>query len=172
MKGTDIIRSALAFTDRFGMKMLEDMRDACTTYPTPNGGNHPLWIVGHLAVTEGELYGMVTGEPNPVEQWNVHFAPGTAPSENVEDYPPYDELLDTLQKLRSRTLKLLDELSDDDLSRAPKRNFPGGEDIFGTVGQVLTAIAMHQEFHLGQIADARRAAGRKPMFEMDTTSTT
>ena len=33
-----------------------------------------------------------------------------------------------------------------------------------TAGQTFMVIAMHHMSHRGQVADARRAAGRKPMF--------
>ena len=28
----------------------KDMADAAMTFPTPNGGNHPTWLVGHLTL--------------------------------------------------------------------------------------------------------------------------
>lgn len=172
MKATDVIRHALAFADRFAIPMFQDMADATTIFPTPNGGNHPHWIIGHLAVTEGELYGMINGDPNPLAYWNELFEPGTEPSDDAQHYPPYDELLAKFREMRSRTLRLLDELSEEDLDRAPKEVFPGGEELFPTVGQVFTLIAMHQEFHIGQLADTRRAAGRKPLFAMGESAAT
>jgi uncharacterized damage-inducible protein DinB len=40
----------------------------------------------------------------------------------------------------------------------------GLEKFMRTAGDVFVTIAMHQMGHRGQIADARRVAGRKPVF--------
>ena len=46
------------------------------TTPT-SGGNHALWIVGHLAWAEGSLIGkFVRGESNPLESWTPLFGIG------------------------------------------------------------------------------------------------
>jgi hypothetical protein len=38
------------------MSVVDKMNDAATTFPTPKGGCHPLWVLGHLTliVTDGE----------------------------------------------------------------------------------------------------------------------
>jgi hypothetical protein len=38
------------------------------------------------------------------------------------------------------------------------------EKVLGTVGQAFILLALHAMNHRGQVADARRAAGRKPVF--------
>lgn len=164
MKAIDLLRNALDFSEQFGMPMLEDMRDAALTKPTPKGGNHPLWIIGHLAGSEVAIRGMVTGESNSLEQWQAPFAPGTEPTSRASDYPSYDEALEKFLQVRAETLALLDRMDDADLDRPPKTVPPGMEESFKTNGDVLMLILIHQQFHMGQIADARRAAGRKPLF--------
>jgi hypothetical protein len=37
--------------------------------PGPWGGNHAMWIAGHLTVIEGRLHKILRGTPNPVEHW-------------------------------------------------------------------------------------------------------
>ena len=66
---------------RATMSMINDMQDALFTFPTPNGGNHPLWVLGHMAYVEGELVQhMMLGQPNPVAHWKSLFGPGSQPS--------------------------------------------------------------------------------------------
>ena len=53
MNRIELIRWALKMTDDATAQLVEDMRDAPLTQPTPGGkgggGNHPLWVLGHLA---------------------------------------------------------------------------------------------------------------------------
>jgi hypothetical protein len=156
MKAIDVVRGALDMSDQLASTMLEDVRDTPLTQPTPRGGNHPLWVIGHLAHTEGLLHHLLSGEPNPVEDWTTLFAGGTEPSTEAARYPAFDDVLAKYRQLRAANMKRLDGMDDAALGR-PERTF-------GTVGQAYTAIAMHQMLHLGEVADARRAAGRKPFF--------
>src|SRR5690349_10021427 len=72
-----------------------------------NGGNHAMWIVGHLAVIEGDIPAIVFGEQNPVEHWRPLFGIGTQPKNEAGAYPPFDEVLARYRDLRARNLKLL-----------------------------------------------------------------
>jgi hypothetical protein len=102
------------------------------------------------------LFQMVTGEMNPVEQWQGLFAGGTEPSADSSQYPVFDDVLAKYRQLQAANRKLFDGMDDAALDR-PQRNF-------GTVGKAYMSIAMHRMLHLGQVADARRVAGRKPFF--------
>lgn len=164
MRAIDLIRNTMRFIDRFAFAMAEDMRDLPLTQPTPRGGNHPLWVLGHLAVSEGDLTGMVRGDPNPLDDWKRYFDSGTEPSADASAYPPFDEVFGKFREMRARTMRLLEELHDADLDRAPRAPQPGFEEIIRTNADALMLIVIHQEFHFGQVADARRAAGRKPLF--------
>jgi uncharacterized damage-inducible protein DinB len=91
------------------------------------------------------------------------FAPGTVPKADAAAYPPFDEVLRTYRELRARNLKLLDQVGEAGLDRAPKHVPPGFEGVMQTFGQTLLLITLHNMVHYGQIADARRVAGRKPL---------
>ena len=86
------------------------------------------------------------------------------PSSDASRYPSFDEVLATYRDLRQRNLKLLDELSDADLDRAPKDVPPGFEQLMKTFGETLLLITLHNMVHYGEIAVARRAAGRQPLM--------
>ena len=68
-----------------------------------------------------------------------------------------------LEKLRGETLKTLDALSDADLDLPSKGCPPDLQQFVGTYGQCLLIIIFNTMTHRGQVADARRAAGRKPL---------
>ncbi|HEV3162590.1 MAG TPA: DinB family protein [Isosphaeraceae bacterium] len=164
MKEIDLIRWALRKTDEWVVGAAEDMRDAPLTQPTSRGGNHPLWILGHLAVVEGAVPQLLFSEPNPVEHWQPLFGRGTRPTTDAGAYPPFDEVLATYRELRAKNLARLDETGEAGLEQAPAAVPPGFAEKSLTRGQTLLVIALHQMSHLGQIADARRAAGREPRF--------
>jgi hypothetical protein len=46
----------------------------------------------------------------------------------------------------------------------PKQVTPGFEDVMTTFGQTLLLVSLHNMVHYGQITDARRTAGRKPLL--------
>ena len=164
MKAIDFARHALESSKGWAMGLLDDMKDSPLTQPTSNGGNHPLWVLGHIVYSEASLLdGFVLGQPNRYAEWESLFANGTTPSTNADDYPSMEELFGKFEEVRAATLAHLDTLSDDDLdqkSHAPEE-FSA---FFGTVGACYAAMASHVSFHAGQVADARRAAGRAPMM--------
>jgi DinB superfamily len=164
MKEIDLIRWALRKTDEWTVGAAEDMRDAPLTQPTSRGGNHPLWILGHLALVEGAVRQLHFGEPNPVEPWRPLFGQGTRPTTDAAAYPPFDEVLATYRDLRAKNLARLDEIGEAGLDQAPAAVPPGFEGQSLTRGQALLVIALHQTSHLGQLSVARRAAGREPRF--------
>jgi hypothetical protein len=164
MTAIELIRWALRRTDEGITRLVADMRDAALTRPTANGGNHPLWCLGHLAFIEGTIPHILFGEPNPVAHWKPLFAAGTQPQADAGAYPAFDEVLSTYRELRATNLKRLDEIGDAGLDRAPRAVPPGFEESMRTIGQTLLLVALHQMVHYGQITDARRVAGRQPLL--------
>lgn len=165
MSAVELLRSQIAMTKEMTAGLLANMQDAPLTFPTPNGGNHPTWIAGHLAYAEANLIQhMLEGRDNPLLDWKGMFGAGTEPTDNADDYPPLGELLAKWDEVREYTMKFIDSLTDADLDK-PALNFPAGrEAFFGTFGKVLTMVAMHPLMHRGQAADARRAAGRERLM--------
>jgi len=163
MKTTDFIKMALENGTGWTLGLINDMKDAPFTQPTPNGGNHPLWVLGHIVRAESDLLdGFILGQPNRFPELEC-CAMGSTPSTDASQYPSMDELLGKFEEIRSATLAHLDSLRDDDLdqkSHAPAEFGPP----FATVGACFAAMATHMAFHSGQVADARKAAGRAPLM--------
>jgi hypothetical protein len=166
MTRIELIRWTLQMTEQVTAQRVEDLRDAPLTPSGGKGaaGNHPVWILGHLCVIEGGIPRIFFGEKSPVEHWEPLFAAGTECKADASAYPSFDEVLRTFRDLRRRTLKLLDEIGEDGLDRAPKQVPPGFEKVMTTFGQTLLLMALHNMVHYGQITDARRVAGFKPFL--------
>lgn len=161
MKTVDFVKMSLEMSQGWIMGLATDMKDAPFARPTPNGGNHPLWNLGHLVYSEANLlHEFILGDENPIADWKEKFGQGCAePTDNPADYPTYDEVLAKFEEVRASTMAALENMTDEDFdkdSHAPEEM----KEFFGKISQCFAAMCMHFTFHGGQIADARRAAGR------------
>ena len=160
MNATEVIKIALDNSRNWSLGLLMDMKDTPLTQPTAQGGNHPLWILGHLTHSESQLLDVfILGRENRFPELAEKFGMGTEPTSNVDDYPSFDELMEKNELIRAAVMEHLASLSDEDLDKpttAPAEQAA----FFGTVAAALGAMTIHYGFHTGQIADARRAAGK------------
>lgn len=163
MRAIDLIRFAMQRSEQGTTRLIEDLRNSPLTQPCP-GGNHPLWIMGHLTFIEGNMRRIVTGEPNPVDHWAPIFAPGTEIKTDPKTYPPFEEIVRTYRDLRAANIKMLDALGDAGLDRSPRWIPPGFEEMMKTNGHALLMITLHNMVHYGQITVVRRSAGLKPLM--------
>ncbi len=159
MESIDLIRDNLKKSRDRVLARVEEMREHCVVFPTPNGGCHTLWVLGHLAYIEALVVrGFMLGERNPLAEWEEVFD-GADTSGDISQFPRFDQVLAKCREVRESTVALLDSLSEDDLDKA-SANVPAGfEGAFGTYRLCLQYVADHWYMHRGQLADARRAAG-------------
>jgi hypothetical protein len=162
MKALEAIRTVLKFSD-MGMKYLGEMSDQPLLRPGPWGGNHAMWIAGHLTVVEGRLHQMLHGTPNPVHHWKPLFDWGSEPTDNPADYPPFDEVMAKFKVLRAQTHAFLDEVGEEGLDQ-PTKCQPPGFSGFETAGKAIIIIAGHACGHLGGLNVVRAAAGKQRLF--------
>ena len=142
-----------------------DMADKPMTFPTPAGGNHPTWNMGHLAYAERSMINMITGEANPHQDWAGSLGVGSTPTDNPDDYPPYEQLLQDFIDARHHTLAVLSAMTDEELQgplKNPPPPHPNSPDI-SSCARVFSIMILHSAIHLGQLLDCRRALGRAPM---------
>jgi hypothetical protein len=162
MNALDAIRTALKFSDT-DIKHLGEMSDAPLLRPGPWGGNHAMWVAGHLTVVEGRLQKMLRGTPNPVEHWKPLFDWGSEPVDDASVYPPFNEVLQTFKGLRQQTHTFLEEVGENGLDQ-PTKCQPPGLGGFETVGSAILVIACHACGHLGGLDVVRAAAGKQRLF--------
>ena len=156
----DAIRYSLNLAGHATMRSLATIEDVPLTFPTENGGCHPLWVMGHVAFIEGLTHEMLGGGANPVAHWAGIFGQDTVPTADASQYPSFPKVVDKYVELRNRNLQLLESMTEADLDKPTPWQPKGLEEHFATFGKALLTIAMHQMAHRGQITDAIRAAGR------------
>ena len=160
MQAKEALKFALTGSDWAVLSVIDEMGDAPTTFPTPNGGCHPLWVLGHLTFVEGLIPEVLFGERNPVSEWQQYFGQDAEPVADANAYPPFEALRAKYRELREQNLKILDSLSEEDLDKPTKAPPKGREREFATYGQSFLALALHQMMHRSHVTDARRAAKR------------
>jgi DinB superfamily len=164
MRSIDLIRDNLTKSRNRVLLHVEDMKEQSVVFPTPRGGCHTLWVLGHLAYIEGLVVRVfMLGEPNPLAEWEQLFDRAD-PSGDVKEYPPFDLVFAQCWEMRESTLALLESLTEDDLDKASANAPRGWADTFGTYRLCLQYVADHWYMHRGHLADARRAAGVKRMW--------
>lgn len=169
MTTKDAIRFALGLAGGAFLPAIDAMADAPLTYPTNNGGCHPLWVMGHLAVVEGMLASMLTQANSPASHWEPLFGQGSVAIPDAIRYPSFAEVRATFVELRGDNLERLDAMTEADLDRATPWQPRGLEEHFSTVGKAFLTVAMYQTMHRGQVTDAFRAAGRHAVRPAATT---
>lgn len=162
MRAIDAIKIALKFSD-MSITHLSSMKDAPLLRPGAWGGNHAMWIAGHLAVVEGRLQQMLHGGRNPVHEWKPLFDWGSEPLDDPAAYPPFDEVLAKFKDLRAQTHAFLDEVGDAGLDRPTKCQPPGFSGM-ETAGKAIMVIAGHAIGHMGGLTVVRAASGKQRLF--------
>jgi uncharacterized damage-inducible protein DinB len=160
MQTKDAIKFALTVSNGAVLSVIDEMSGAATTFPTPRGGCHPLWVLGHLTVVEGMIPAVFFGDENPAADWQPYFGENSEPVADASLYPPFAEVREKYLQLREQNLKLLESLSEADLDKPTKAPPKGREQEFATYGRSFLTLALHQTMHRGNVTDARRAAGR------------
>ena len=162
MTANEALSLALEAGSDWLLAIVRDLKgDELLTRPTENGGNHALWVLGHLATSEAAIInGYVLGNANPLKSWEPLFGMGSSPSDNAADYDSVESLLAKFKEVRQATLQTLQEISPEELDAQTGADYP----IFSTKGKCFAMMVSHQAFHTGQLSDVRRALGKKPLL--------
>src|SRR2546422_6520465 len=143
MQSIDLIRDNLKKSEDRVLTRVEQMREHCVVFPTPNGGCHTLWVLGHLAYIEAlVIRTFMLGEANPLAEWEGVFD-GADVNGEISQYPLFDDVLAKCREVRASTVALLDSLSERDLDRVSAKAPEGFEDTFGTYRVCLQYVADH-----------------------------
>lgn len=158
------VKLSLADSHRFATMLINDIKDRPVQYPTPNGGNHPLWVLGHLAFSESFILDeCLLGKSVRFPELSALFNSQTNPVADVSKYPPMLELFSKWELIRAALVAHLDSLTEADFDKPSAIGNKYGPP-FATVGACFAVLISHPVFHAGQVADARRAAGKAPLF--------
>ncbi len=152
----------MAFARRATTAFLADIPLECVCQQATPGGNHALWIAGHLAWTDAFWLAELAQHAGRLrDDWCAAFSRGSRPLPTAAAYPPFPDVMQRMQHLREELLAWFQSLDAAQLSQPlPARlaNFaPSHAALPGTV-------AWHEGLHAGQLTVIRRSLGLAPRF--------
>ncbi|HUK36885.1 MAG TPA: DinB family protein [Vicinamibacterales bacterium] len=120
--------------------------------PTPQT-NGMLWIFGHIAAVRARLLSALGDDFDP--GLGDLFGRGAAP-QDASAYPSREKIYEASREVNRRLFAKLAALTDADLSMPAKG--PGPNTV-RTIGDQIAFIALHDSYHVGQLAYVRKALG-------------
>jgi len=162
MNGIEVLKMSMGMSTKMMLGLAEDLMNQSMVRAC-NGGNHALWIVGHMAHSDDHLFQVMYGGKNQMDQWDGLFKAGTLPSDDPTVYPDYEKIIEQFKQQRGRLVDKLDTLTDPDLNLAAAAPPEGMEEFFGSIGSCMLIASIHAWHHRGQLADIRKVLGRAPM---------
>ena len=133
-----------------------DEADAAKTGVAPI--NPLAWQLGHIACAEDSVYGLYVAGGQPLADTalsNVCGA-GAGPPASAASYPALSELWGLLDATHARLIELVRRSGGQDFDRPSE---PANR-YFRTLGQSIYELALHENYHVGQIAVLRKALGK------------
>ena len=112
-----------------------------------------LWIYAHMAVVRGRLL-MALGDDYKAG-WAEAFGRGVE-LQDPSAYPSYEKIVEASREVNARLFARLAALTDADLARASTGPVPPAVQ---TVADLIAFIALHDSYHVGQLAYVRKALG-------------
>ena len=112
-----------------------------------------LWIFGHMVHTRAQIL-MLLGDDFDAGLGNA-FARGAA-LQDTSGYPSREKINEASREVNRRLYAKLGALTDADVSKAASRSFTNAVQ---TLGDQVAFLAMHDTYHVGQLAYVRKALG-------------
>jgi len=120
----------------------------------PTAQSNPLlWILGHMVATRAQLLKILGDDVDT--GWDATFARGAA-LQDADAYPSRAAIQEVGRDINARLYARLAAMSEADVSRPATRSFTPAVQ---TVGQQVAFLAMHDTYHVGQLAYVRKALG-------------
>ena len=137
-----------------------DFTEAEATRTVPGGPNPLAWQLGHLASVEDDVVALFTGAELKVPPALRTVVATGCPGPTAETrFPPLSELWSMLEESHARLLSLAEKATPADFDREPLTP----NRFFRTLGQAIYEVALHENYHVGEIGALRKALGKKKM---------
>jgi len=120
--------------------------------PTPQS-NPMLWIFAHMVATRVNILKLLGDDFDT--GWGETFGRGVA-LQDTSGYPTRETINEVSRDVNQRLYAKLGALTDADVSKAASRSFTNAVQ---TLGDQLSFFAMHDTYHVGQLAYVRKALG-------------
>lgn len=123
------------------------------------GKAHPLWLAGHLtnSMDTFVLSWIGGGESLIPKSFRRPFSPefigGNPVTTKADDYPGWDEVIETYKKVGEKAVEIVGNLDDAGVEADLKGPIPEKfKELFGNTERTLSITITHDAHHRGQIA--------------------
>jgi uncharacterized protein YndB with AHSA1/START domain/uncharacterized damage-inducible protein DinB len=120
--------------------------------PAPQS-NSMLWIFAHMVSTRANILKLLGDDFD--SGWGETFGRGAA-LQDASGYPSREKINEVAREVNRRLYAKLGALTDADVSKAASRSFTNAVQ---TLGDQVAFLAMHDTYHVGQLAYVRKALG-------------
>lgn len=159
MYAKDIIKQTLDTSDHILRSYVGDLdQSQLTSRPAP--GMNPLsWQIGHLLSVERKFVEGIKPGSSPALPAGFDEAHGkdAGQADDTSKYPTKDEYLALFAAQREATKKVLDALTEAEMSVPPENTYGG---MCPTTGHLINFLGCHVMMHVGQFVPVRRLAGK------------
>lgn len=120
-------------------------------------GNTINWLVGHLADARNGVTALLKGEPLWPREELARYVRGSSPLTSG-DALPLEDLLARYRRSTAPLAEAIAAVTPEKLAEKSPVSPTGNPDE--TIGTLLSVIAFHESYHLGQIGLLRRQVGK------------
>ena len=154
----EAICAQFGMTHWFLAKGLEGISHDDSLKPSPTGQTIN-WLVGHLADARNGTLRVLTGEPAWPDGELARYKRGQGVFENPEDALPLSELADRFNRVQEKLIAAVGAVTPE--RAAEKAPFSPVGNPNETMGSLLSVLAFHEVYHLGQVGMLRRIVGKE-----------
>ncbi len=162
----EIILNQLKLQTRWFKNAVDGIDEEDSVIRLNNKVNNLRWLAGHLVAARYRRLASMNADITPFIHIDKFFLkdvppPGTKPFDELIEYPPLSECRQAWEFYSNPLIKEISLLTAGQLSV----RFPFKLPIEGsTIMDVLAFFALHESFHIGQMAIIRKALGYPSMI--------
>lgn len=158
----DHLIGQIEFSRSMVLKTIRDIPDEMLIHQPSAVNNHALWILGHLAVTDDWLAGILMGEESVLPpEYAKLFGYGSRVDPSADAYPPISEVRLHFMEMRERLMLWLGSIEGSQLEEPIGE---AGKGFATTIADALGKTAWHDGWHAGQLSTIRRSLGMESAF--------
>ncbi len=155
--------AALNFARNWTLELLSDIPQDKLTHQPCAGGNHALWIAGHIAYADDIFMTHVGNKPARFsDSWVKLFGMETTPQADAGVYPTLSELTNALADNREGLLAWFSSMGAEDLAKPLPEDW---RSFAANQGILMSTIAWHEGLHAGQLTVVRKSLGLGRKFK-------
>jgi len=162
MRIGEVLADQLKRTREWTLMLVADLTGDEWTFQSSAGGQHALWLCGHMTTAQEYLiFQVCLTDPKLDASFRDHFPIGTAIKSKAEySWPAPAEVLAKMAEIQELTENAVRPMEDALLDEPAFGRDGSKHPHFDTKLSAVGHAVRHEAFHAGQIASLRKAMGK------------